>query len=352
MAGVIALLRALMRAQRRHLRSFFSIALNNFFVLPVLVLLGGISSLLMAGKHPLGSSAPLFLALGIITILPLSADPMSRVPSSRFELWPFDRGQRIWLRLAILILNPALWLAILLLLVKVGTLGAFLFLLFGMAAQALCILGTYLVGLVPPLTPSLYLPRLPSRFGGISTLTIKQITSSLDFYLGLLLSLGGWISRWSSPHADPDARPLQAMLVALALSTYTQAAFGMDSSSTISRYRLLPLEGWQIILAKDLGYLAVLALLLLPLDLASGLTFGMIAIIVGRYPSLRLARKQVRWRFTSGDLRVGACQILLGFALGLAAVRVSLWFLVGTALLYTASILWGGWLWDSEGVRI
>jgi hypothetical protein len=333
MVGFIALLRAIMRVQRRELRSFFSVALNNFFLLPAVVLAGGLSSSLMAGKHPFASSAPLFLVLALIIIFPLSTDPMSRAPNSRLGLWPFDGGQRILLRLAVLALNPVLWLAIVLLLVKVGTLSAFLFLLFGMALQALSMLGSHLFSLMPALRPAQYVPQVPGRFGGISSLAIRQIMKTLDFYLALFLS------------------PILAMLIALALSTYAQTAFGMDSSSTISRYRLLPMRGWQIILAKDLGYLAVLALLVLPQDLRSGLTFGLVAIIIGRYPSLRRARKQQHWRFTSGDLRVGACQLLAGFALGLATVRVSTWFLIGAALLYTASILWGGWLWDAEAVH-
>jgi hypothetical protein len=351
MVGFIALLRAIMRVQRRELRSFFSVALNNFFLLPAVVLAGGLSSSLMAGKHPFASSAPLFLVLALIIIFPLSTDPMSRAPNSRLGLWPFDGGQRILLRLAVLALNPVLWLAIVLLLVKVGTLSAFLFLLFGMALQALSMLGSHLFSLMPALRPAQYVPQVPGRFGGISSLAIRQIMKTLDFYLALFLSLGGLIFRLSSPSAGPDGRPILAMLIALALSTYAQTAFGMDSSSTISRYRLLPMRGWQIILAKDLGYLAVLALLVLPQDLRSGLTFGLVAIIIGRYPSLRRARKQQHWRFTSGDLRVGACQLLAGFALGLATVRVSTWFLIGAALLYTASILWGGWLWDAEAVH-
>jgi hypothetical protein len=76
-----------------------------------------------------------------------------------------------------------------------------------------------------------------------------------------------------------------------------------------------------------------------------------VAIILGRYPSLRLAQKQQRWRFTSGDIRFGLGQIMAGFSLALATAHVNSWFLAGTALLYAASIFWGGWLWDTQGVR-
>jgi hypothetical protein len=350
-AWLIGFLRALLRMQKRQLRSFFSITLNNFFLFAAAILWGGVSSLLMAGKDAFSSSAPFLLALVLIMMCPLSTDPLSRVPASRLKVWPLDRGQKLRLRLATFVLTPAFWLAIVILIAKWGVLSAFLFFVFGIAVQAVSVLGAYLFGLVPTFRFPQYMSRLPGRLGGIIGLTIRQITSTLDFYVSSLLSLGGWIFRWRSSQMDPDAMAILSMLVALALSTYAQAAFGVDSTSVLHRYRVFPLRGWQIVLAKDLGYLVVLALLVLPFDISAGLTFGMVAIVLGRYPSLRLVQKQQRWRFTSGDIRFGICQIFAGFSLGLATARVSPWFLLGTGCLYIASVFGGGWLWDTLGVR-
>ena len=353
MAWLVGFLRALLRAQKRHLFSLFSITLNNFFLFASVILYGGLSSLLMArNRNPFSSSASLFLIFAVILIFPLSTDPLSRVPASRLKLWPLGSGQKLQMRLASFALTPALWLAIVILLAKGGALNALVFFVFGIAVEAASALGGHLFGLVRIPRLRSYRSRRSSRLGGIAGLTIRQITGTLDFYLALFLSVGGWIFRWRSAGRNPDAMVILSMLVALALSTYAQCAFGMDSASVLNRYRIFPLHGWQIILAKDLGYLGLLALLILPLHVAAGLTFGLVAMILGRYPSVRLAHKQQRWRFTSGDIRFGVSQIMAGFSLGLAAAHVSAWFLAGTAGLYAASIFWAGSLWDTQGVRL
>ncbi len=349
MAGLLALLQALVRMQRRELRSFFSIALNNFFLFVAVLLIGGLSSLQMGGKRPLAGFAPFFLVLGLVLLFPLSSNPLSRMPVSRLGLWPLGRTQRVLLRLIILALSPILWIMVILLAVKVDAASAFLFFSIGMAIQAASIFGHHLFDRLPAIRPGRYIPHLPIRLGGILGLAVRQIATTLDFYLALLLTLAGCAYRWFSPYPDPDSFPILALLVALALSTYAQQIFGMDAAPALSRYRLLPLRGWQIMLAKDLGFLMILAVLVLPLNLSSGMTFGLVALAIGRYPSLRLASQQQRWRFTSGNIWFGACQIIAGFALGISTARVSLWFLSGTALVYAVSVIWSGWLWDRTG---
>jgi hypothetical protein len=49
--------------------------------------------------------------------------------------------------------------------------------------------------------------------------------SVLEFYVALLLSVGGLIYRLASPHVDRAAFPILGLLVALALSTRAQALF-------------------------------------------------------------------------------------------------------------------------------
>ncbi len=233
-----------------------------------------------------------------------------------------------------------------LLVLKMGGASAFLFFLIAMTVQALSTFSSYLFGCLPALSTRLYMPHVPGRLGGIIGMGARQITLALDFSLALLLSLAGRAYRWISLHPDPDAFPILALLVALALSTYAQRMFGMDSASAISRFRLLPLRGWQIVLAKDIGDLGILTLLVLPLNLGAGLTFGLVAVTIGRYPSLRLTSKQHRWRFTSGNIWFGTGQVVAGFALGISTVRISLWILPCVALLYAVSIASAGWLWD------
>lgn len=346
MAWVLVLLHALVRLQKRGLGLFLSVALNNFFLFVALILLGDLSSLQMGGTHPIGGSGPFFLVIGFILLFPLSNDPLRRIPASRLSLWPLSHGQRVLLRALSLVVSPIFWIAILLFAFRVGAASAFLFLLIAMAVQVLSILGIYIFRRLPAIGPSHSMPRMPSRLGGIFSLALKQITTTLDFYLAMIISVAGCIYRCVSPRPDPHAFPILAVFVALALSTYGQQMFGRDSASAISRYRLLPLRGWQILIAKDVSYLGLLIFLVLPLNLGAGLTFGLVALAIGRYTSLRMASRQDKWRFTSGNIWFGFCQIVAGFALAISTVRISLWFLPAAALLYAISVVWGGWLWE------
>jgi len=81
------------------------------------------------------------------------------------------------------------------------------------------------------------------------------------------------------------------------------------------------------------------------LSLRTGIAFGLVAIAVGRYPSLRQRANQRRWRFVGGDPRFGVAQILLGGFAGIGAARMGLWVLAVAFALYVLSVFWGELLW-------
>jgi hypothetical protein len=136
------------------------------------------------------------------------------------------------------------------------------------------------------------------------------------------------------------------MLVALALSTYAQGLFSLDGAVGMTRYRLLPLRGWQILLAKDAAYLGILLILVLPLSPLPGLTFGLAALGIGHFPSVLLRLPQRRWRFTGGRVLFGAAQILIGFALGYAEDHAGIVYLAAAAAAWLCSTAWCGRHWD------
>jgi hypothetical protein len=112
----------------------------------------------------------------------------------------------------------------------------------------------------------------------------------------------------------------------------------LDSRCALTRYRLLPIPLWQIVLAKDIAFLTVLAILVAPLNLAAGVTSGLIALAIGQHTSVHRRNPQYRWRFTGGRMIVGVPQIVLGFGLGLAAQQVSFAFLWIAAAGYCVSL--------------
>jgi len=82
--------------------------------------------------------------------------------------------------------------------------------------------------------------------------------------------------------------------------------------------------------------------------LLAGFTFTLVVIAAGRYPSVVLVSPQNRWRFASGELRFSVAQFLTAPAIAFAASRISPWFLLLALILYLASLIWGGWYWDSR----
>jgi hypothetical protein len=169
---------------------------------------------------------------------------------------------------------------------------------------------------------------------------VRQILTVLDAYAAIIFSLGGCCYRFLYAHPQADAYPIFAILIALVLSTYAQCLFSLDGPDGTARYGLLPIAHRQALLAKDAAFGAVLTILVLPLDLDVGLTFGLAALAIGHYPSATLRLPVERWRFTGGRVKYGVVQMILGTALAVAESRQRGPFLATAAAAYAASVYW------------
>jgi hypothetical protein len=336
LAAFFAILKALWRAVRRDLGTFQSIKVNNFFLFVALLVYGELNS----GLAPKGAE-PFLLLLGFLLLFSISSDPLDKIPRHRLALWPLGKGQRFRMRLASLALSPVAWITIFIVL-KTASVGvAILFVSLAVAVHAMTAIHD------PRWNLLLYLPRLPGRLGEMIRHNARQMLSVLDPYLAVLLSVAGICYRVFSPHPDKAAFPILGILIALALSTYAQSLFALDYAGGTTRYRLLPLRGWEILLAKDICFLAILFVLLLPLDPWPGFTFGVAALAIGHHSSVLLRLPQRRWRFTAGRLLpVGALQAIAGIALGSAELQHGALVLVLTGAAYLVSLYWYGRRWD------
>jgi hypothetical protein len=316
---LLPILSALFRAVRRDLGSFGSIVANNFFLFIALLMYGALSS----GVRPV-SAYPYLALLLFLMLFPLAADPLAKIPAVRLGLWPLGRRQHVALRAVGLALSPMLWLT-LLLAIRLGR-----------PEFALAIVA------VPLLTRSLAPPRWqPLRpvpaFGELMRNNLRQMLSVLDPYLAALISLFAVFARVRVLEGGAAG---MAMLIALALSTYAQCLFSLDGPSGVVRCRLLPLAPWRILLAKDAAYLALLLVLALPVEPVAGLTCGLFALAIGRYPAIRYRIPVMRWRFTSGRVFFGFLQIVAGAA-AFAEVRYR-WIVLGVAAgVWFLSLVWG-----------
>jgi hypothetical protein len=324
-----AILRALRRVIRRDLGSFSSLKVNNFFLFVLFLSYSNI--LYHLQPH---SAYPFLLLVGFLLLFPMSSDPLAKIPAARFGLWPLAAAQRLALRLASTALSPVFWIALILLLLTARSL-ALAFVALAIAMQAAIVTARS-----PRWNTGMRL-SFPGKLGPLIAAAIRQMLSVLDTYIALLLAIAGCAYRFFFPAPDPAAYPVFALLIALALSTYAQCLFGLDNSSALTRYRLLPLPLWQILVAKDIAYLAILVILVAPLSVTAGLTSGLIALAIGRYSSVSRRSPQYRWRFTGGRVIVGVPQSVLGIGLGIAAQQVSLAFLAIAAAAYCMSLYIG-----------
>jgi hypothetical protein len=323
-------IRALFRAVRRDLGSFGSVVTNNFFLFIALLVAGAVT----AGVLPV-AAYPYMALLVLLTLFPLAADPLAKIPAVRLGLWPLAGRQRLALRGAGVALSPMVWLA------------AFLVWRTAHPAAALSVLA------IPLATYGLSTPRWqPLRrvpaFGELMRKNLRQMLSVLDPYLAALLAAFG---AFGGARAMEGGAAGMAMLTALAMSTWAQRLFALDGPAGMARYRLMPLPAWRILLAKDAAYLSLLFLLVLPTDAVTGLACGLLALAVGRYPALRYRPPATRWRFLSGRFGFGLAQIVAcGAAVAQAERR---WAVLGIAAALWAATLWLGgiWLARARGVR-
>ena len=285
MARVAAVLRALAQAHRRQQSDIASIIGNNFFLVAALLLQE-------AGTF-------IYLLIGVVLLFPLSTDPLRKIPASRLSLWPLTDHDRRVLRLASPWVNPVSWLVVGAAVwaargkVSLGLWGAF---------AGLFVLTFVLSDL--PISPGrtiwLHVPPFPGRWNQLIRKNLREILSTLDFYCALLLSLSALAWRLFGVALPDEAFFALTILIVLALSSYSQCLFGLDGPGGMARYRLLPLHGWEILLAKDIALLAAVIPLTLPLSPLTGIAAALIALSAGHQPSVENFRPQHRWRFSTG----------------------------------------------------
>jgi len=351
LARLFAILKVIQLAVRRELATFESVKFNNFFLFVALM----VYSSLQSGLEP-KSAEPFLLLLGLLVLFPISSDPLTKIPPSRLSLWPIGRRKKILLRIVSLGLSPIVWITVLLMWRKAGLTLALTFLGVAVMIQCLVVLGNQLALRGPGYNVLHYVPPFPGVLGGLVRSSWRDMLTILDTYLAALLSAGGTAYRLLSARPEATAFPVLSALVALALSTYAQALFGFELASGLTRYRLLPVRGWQILLAKDAAFLFVLAVLVAPLDLGAGLAAGLAALALGHRSTVFSQLEQRRWRFATGRVLIGVLQTAACFALALGEQKTGLVVLGLAASVWVVSLLWYGRAWErrnaSLGIRV
>ena len=328
MARLFAILKAVAQAFQRGEKSFGSLAGNNFFLVAALFLQ-------KAGSF-------LFLIMGLVILFPLSTDPMRKVPASRLALWPLENRDYWLLRLLTPWVNPMTWLIVAL--AVWAARGSVTVGLWGLAA-GLFAAGFAISELPLPRGAAIFrgVPHFPGPLDQLIRKNLRELLSTLDFYCALLLSVATLAYRVSG-HALPDeAFMAMTVLVVVALSSYAQCMFGLDGVGGLSRYKLLPVRGWQILAAKDAAFLLVSVVLILPMAPLPGLGASLVALAFGRRPSVEDPRPQTRWRFSAGASPMyGIVQVVVLASAASSIFYTSKWIVVACALAWLGSLWWYG----------
>ena len=337
MARVAAVLKALAQAWRRDSGSFQSTVGNNFFLVTALLLQN-------AGTF-------IYLLIGVVLLFPLSTDPLRKIPASRLSFWPLTDHDRRLLRLVSPWVNPVSWLV----------LGAAVWAARGKVTLGLwaAFSGLFVLAFVLsdlPISPSrsiwLHVPPFPGRWNQLIRKNLREILTTLDFYCALLLSLSALAWRIFGVSLPSEAFLALTILVVLAVSSYSQCLFGLDGAGGLARYRLLPLHGWEILIAKDIALLAAIIPLTLPLAPLAGIAAALAALALGHQPSVERMRPQRRWRFSTGAGLVTG--LLHAGIMAMAASTVyftSAWIVLICAAAWLASVWYYGRLVGSDAPK-
>jgi len=186
-------------------------------------------------------------------------------------------------------------------------------------------------------------PGFGGLLGELIRKNVRQMLSTLDFWMALVLSVGTTIYRVADRSAPSEAFLMMALLIMLALSSYAQCLFGLDGAGGLTRYSLLPLRGWQILMAKDAAFLTVAVVLTLALNPLAGLAAALTVLAIGHEQSVKHHKPQVRWRFsTSASLGNGVVQVVAMFMAAYGVTRTSVLLMIPCLTTYGISVWWFG----------
>jgi hypothetical protein len=332
MARTRAILTALAKAIRRDGKSIASFSTNNLYYT-------GFALLFM--QDP-GAFVFFLVIIALVVFFPLTGDPMQKVPSERLSIWPLTNRERWVLRAVSVWFNPMTWILVILLVWKRVTLGLWMLLaiLFGAGFAAPWRWGR--------LSAWRWLPSFPTSLNQLIRKNLREMPSTLDFYAALIIAAPAAGVR-AVGLLPPEALLPSTLLVMLMLSTCALSLFGLDGEGGFTRYRLLPLPGWQILAAKDAAFLIVSLVLTLPLSPLGGLAAALTALAIGHGSSVRRRGNERRWRLqTSGSLGSSLRQILLMLMAAITTVHWHPLVLGLCVTVYLVSTWRAGWLLEQQ----
>lgn len=326
MAGLQPVLSALRKAWGRSAAGIRSVTGNNMTYL-------GFTLLFM-----LAPSAMVFFSIlmALVLFLPSSGDPLALIPAERFALWPLPDRSRWLLRLVTPWLNPLAWLMV------AGLIWKRVGLDLWAAVTAIFLGGFFASQLSLEWCFGSPLWANAGPVGQIAKLHLRQMTRSLDLWCALLLAVPSLGFRLAG-RLDAAANLPLTLVILIILSTIGVTLFGLDGAGGLTRFALMPLAGWRVLLAKGLPFVSVALLCTLHLAPLAALGGALLLLAVGHFRSLAYSGQQMRWRFRAGHgFGMAMLQMVSAILAASAVDRFSKWALLVCLAIYGASLWWCG----------
>jgi hypothetical protein len=136
---------------------------------------------------------------------------------------------------------------------------------------------------------------LPGRLGGLVGKDFRYFRRLLDTYLGLAAAILGCV--YLTVADAPSAGVFWSFIVATFLGNAALAfnSFGLDDRAGLDRYTLLPLSGKAVLLSKNLAYLMIVLVELLPMLVIAGWKLGVITGGLGLVLAAALGSAYLTW---------------------------------------------------------
>lgn len=139
------------------------------------------------------------------------------------------------------------------------------------------------------------LPALPGRLGGLVAKDFIYFRRLLDTYLGLAAAMLACL--YLVVAEEPSAGVFWSFIIVVFLCNAALAfnSFGLDNRAGLDRYMLLPLNGRAILLSKNIAYLTIVGVQLLPMFALAAWRLGATASAFGLIEAAATAFAYLAW---------------------------------------------------------
>lgn len=136
---------------------------------------------------------------------------------------------------------------------------------------------------------------LPGRTAGLVAKDFRYFRRLLDTYLGLAAALLGCLYLMVADVASAGIFLSFIVVVFLCNAALAFNSFGLDNRAGLDRYTLLPLSGRAILLSKNLAYLMIAGVQILPMLFVAGWRLGILRSALGLVEAAALACAYLTW---------------------------------------------------------